>query len=72
MKTVELPTTILIDQDISYDAKGVYCYLYSRHELHGPSFPKSINEQKKYYKCIRQLVKNKYIRIENNNVFFLK
>ena len=72
MKTVNLPTTVLIDQDISYEAKGVYCYLYSRNKLNGSIMPKSISEQLKYDKGIKELVKNDYIQIKANNVFFKK
>jgi hypothetical protein len=72
MKTVELLTTVLIDQDISYEAKGVYCYLYSRHELHGSNMPNTIINQKEFKKGIKELIKYKYIKIKYNNIFFLK
>jgi exonuclease I len=71
MKTVNLPTTVLIDQDISYEAKGVYCYLYSRQ---ANNFPIDLTKkgEKKWEKSIRELIKNGYIEIEKDNVFFRK
>ena len=72
MKTVNLPTTVLIDPEISYEAKGIYCYLYSRNKLNGSISLKYISEQLKYDKGIKELVKNDYIEIKGNNVFFKK
>jgi hypothetical protein len=72
MKTVELPTTVLIDQDISFEAKGIYCYLYSRHELHGNKMPNTLVQLKEYQRGIKELIKNEYIKIKYNNIFFLK
>ena len=72
MKTVNLPTTVLIDADISYEAKGVYCYLYSRQALNFPKNLMTQKEEKKWEKCIRELIKNDYIEIKGNNVFFKK
>lgn len=72
MKTVNLPTTVLIDPDISYEAKGVYCYLYSRYKFNQYQIMKTIFDKYKYDKAIKELVKNNYIEIKGNNVFFLK
>jgi hypothetical protein len=72
MKTVNLPTTVLIDPEISYEAKGVYCYLYSRQSLDFPVNPTTIKDEKKWQKCIRELIRNGYIKINKNNVLFLK
>lgn len=72
MKTVNIPTTVLIDQDISYEAKGIYCYLYSRNKFNGCIITKTIFDKYKYDKGIKELVKNNYIEIKGNNVFFLK
>ena len=72
MKIVQLPTTVLIDNDISFEAKGVYCYLYSRYHFNGYAIVQSNTNQKKLQKSIKELIKHKYISIKNNNVFFLK
>ena len=72
MKTVNIPTTVLIDQDISYEAKGVYCYLYSRQANNFPINPLPRKEQNKWERCIRELIRNDYIEISKNNVFFKK
>lgn len=72
MKTVNLPTTVLIDPEISYEAKGVYCYLYSRQALNYPTNAMTQREEKKWQKCIRELIRNGYIKINKNNVLFLK
>lgn len=72
MKTVNLPTTVLIDQDISYEAKGVYCYLYSRQANNFPINAMTPKEQKKWDRCIRELIRNDYIDMNKNNVFFIK
>ena len=65
MKTVNLPTTVLIDPDISYSAKGIYCYLYSRYKFNQC-------DKYKYNKAIKELVKNGYLKIKGDNVFFCK
>lgn len=72
MKTVQLPTTVLIDNDISFEAKGVYCYLYSRYNFIGHAILQSNKNRKKLDKSLKELIKNEYISIKNNNVFFLK
>jgi len=72
MKTVNLPTTVLIDPEISYEAKGIYCYLYSRYKFNQCQIIKTIFNKYKYDKAIKQLIKNSYIQIQGNNVFFLK
>ncbi len=69
MKTVNLPTTVLIDPDISYEAKGVYCYLYSRQANNFPINPLTKKGEKKWERCVRELIKNGYIEIQNDNVF---
>tara|TARA_R100000084_G_C4554728_1_gene101717 strand:+ start:171 stop:389 length:219 start_codon:yes stop_codon:yes gene_type:complete len=72
MKTVNLPTTVLIDPDISYSAKGIYCYLYSRYKFNQCQNMKTIFDKYKYNKAIKELVKNGYLKIKGDNVFFCK
>ena len=71
MKTVNIPTTILIDEAISYEAKGVYAYIYSRNKFNGTANIKLVDNLK-FKKAIKELIKNKYIEIKYNNVFFIK
>ncbi len=72
MKTAQIPTTILIDPEVSYEAKGVYCYLYSRQALNFSAKLMTLKEEKKWDRCIRELIRNDYIEIKKNNVFFKK
>jgi folate-dependent tRNA-U54 methylase TrmFO/GidA len=72
MKTVNLPTTVLIDPDISYEAKGIYCYLYSRYKFNESQIIQTIFDKYKYHKAIKELIKHDYIEFKGNNVFFLK
>lgn len=72
MKITQIPTTCLFDENISYSAKGIYCLLYSRTKANNP-----INRDLKYSaraftKGIKELIKNNYIKIYQNNVVFLK
>lgn len=72
MKAIEIPTTVLEDTKISYESKGVYCCLYARSRNYEPILPKNDYKKEKWEKCIRELVKNDYIGINENNIFFKK
>lgn len=72
MKTIEIPTTILLDPTISYESKGLYCYLYARHRNYEPILPDNFYQERKWKKSIRELVTNGYIDINENNIFFKK
>jgi G:T-mismatch repair DNA endonuclease (very short patch repair protein) len=71
MKPVTIPTIILSDLEISYEAKGVYWYLYAYNTEQMPSLSCQ-KHIKKLNRCIKELIKNKYIKIEKNTVFFIR
>lgn len=72
MKTALIPTKILNDDKISYLAKGVYCYLFSRSKKNIAVHPINISDQKKFDRAIKELIRNFYIEIRNNSIFFMK
>jgi hypothetical protein len=61
MKTALIPTRVLNDSKISYLAKGVYCYLFSRSKKNTASYPVNITDQIKFDKALKELIRNFYI-----------
>lgn len=63
MKICPIPTTILFDDTISLYAKGLYCILFAKNTLPDDSKTK---------KALKELIKNGYVSITDNNVYFKK
>lgn len=70
--TITIPTTILFDEEISYVAKGLYCYIFARNKNVSPVVPKNVNQEKNLNKAFIELITKGYIRLKNKNVYFLK
>ena len=63
MKICPIPTTILYDDTISLGAKGLYCLLFAKNTL-----PDDIKTKK----ALKELIKNGYVSITDNNIYFKK
>jgi hypothetical protein len=70
--TITIPTKILFDEEISYIAKGLYCYIFARNKNSTGTIPKNVNQEKNLNKAFTELMRAGYVQVKDKNVYFLK